>query len=200
MPCSVTLIKKMSYRGNPNEEWSNKYFLTGGVPASDAEWLALVNALKAQERTCYSLNMTIVRAYGYNSDELNADSVYQRDMVAATETVVGTLSSTGGQLTQAESAAWVRWKTSRMSRGKPIYLRKYFHGIYAASSTTDTLSPATVTALQAFGAKMRDGTFLDGRTVRARNQTGETFLGHSISTYLTTRELKRRGKRPPTGS
>lgn len=196
MPTSVTLIKRQQYRGNPLEEWSNKYFLTGGVPASDAEWLALVNALKTQEKTCYGAQVTIIRAYGYDNDALSADSVYQRDMVAASETVAGTMPSTSGTAPQIESAAWVRWKTSRMSRGKAIYLRKYFHGVYAAVSGGDSLSAAAQTNLQAFGAKMRDGTFLDGRTVRARGQTGETFLGHSISLYLTTRELKRRGRRP----
>lgn len=200
MPTSVTLIKRQSYRGDALEEWSNKYYLTGGVPASDADWLALVNALKTQEKTVYGAHVTVVRAYGYSDDALNADSVYQRDMVAATETVVGTLSGTGGIRTQVETAAWVRWKTSRMARGKAIYLRKYFHGVYASSTggAEDTPSAAWVTAATAFGLKMRDGTFLDGRTVRARGQTGETFLGHNVSTWLTTRELKRRGKRPPT--
>lgn len=196
MPTAVTLIKRMSYRGDPNEEWSNKYFLTGGVPASDADWLALVNALKAEERKCFNSLSVIIRAYGYSSDALDADSVYQRDMVAATETVAGTLANTLGVATQAESAVWVRWKTSRMARGKAIYLRKYFHTAYASSTIADQPSAATVTALTAFGAKMRDGTFLDGRTVRARGQTGETFLGHNVSTWMTTRELKRRGRRP----
>lgn len=196
MPTAVTLIKKMTYRGDANEEWSNKYYLTGGVPASDADWLALVNALKTQEKTCYNSLSTVVRAYGYDSDSLTADAVYVRDMVAATETVTGTLSGTSGGQTQAESAAWVRWKTSRRARGKAVYLRKYFHCVYANSSAADQPSAPTITALTAFGAKMRDGTFLDGRTVRARGQTGETFLGHNVSTYMTTRELKRRGRRP----
>lgn len=196
MPVSVTLVKKMTYRGDPNEEWSNKYFLTGGVPASDADWLALVNALKTAEKAVYSSDSTIVRAYGYDSDALNADAVYVRDMVAASETVAGTASGTGGVIPQRESAAWVRWKTSRRARGKAIYLRKYFHCVFASSTATDQPSANAITILTAFGAKMRDGTFLDGRTVRARGQTGETFLGHSCSAYMTTRELKRRGRRP----
>lgn len=196
MGVAVTIIKKFAYRGDSEEEWSNKYFLTGGVPASSTDWLALVNALKAEERKLYSPSTTVIRAYGYADDALNADSVYQRDMIAASETVVGTLAATSGTATQCETAAWVRWKTSRMSRGKAIYLRKYFHSGYAATAAPDTPSTAWSTALLAFGAKMRDGTFLDGRTVRARLQTGETFLGHNASTYLTTRELKRRGRRP----
>lgn len=198
MGVSVILIKKMTYRGDTDEEWSNRYYLTGGVPASSADWLALVDALKAEERKLYGSDITIIRAYGYSDDALNADSVYVRDMVASATTTVGNLSGTGGAALQRESAAWVRWKTSRMARGKAIYLRKYFHGGYANSTSADQPSAAWVTALTGFGAKMRDGTFLDGRTVRARNQTGETFLGHNCSTYLTTRELKRRGRRPPT--
>lgn len=196
MGVSVILIKKQSYRGDANEEWSNRYYLTGAVPSSDADWLALVNALKTEERKVYSSAITVVRAYGYTSDDLNADSVYQRDMVAAGETVAGQNALTSAAATQAESAAWVRWKTSRMSRGKAIYLRKYFHGVGAHLTNSDQVAATTVTLLNAFGAKMRDGTFLDGRTIRARNQTGETFLGHNCSTYLTTRELKRRGRRP----
>lgn len=196
MGVSVILVKKFSYRGDTEEEWSNRYYLTGGVPSSDADWLALVNALKTQEKTCYSSDSTVIRAYGYSSDDLNADSVYVRDMVAASETTPGTMSQTGNSGTQAETAAWVRWKTSRMARGKYIYLRKYFHSVRANTSSPDQPAAIATTNLGAFGLKMRDGTFLDGRTVRARGQTGETFLGHNTSTYLTTRELKRRGRRP----
>ena len=92
---------------------------------------------------------------------------------------------------------WVRWKTSRYnSRGKPIYLRKYFHGARCdGTSGNDVTFSGQLTALNAFGTKLQDASFISARTIRSRHNA-ETLLGHGASAYITTRTLKRRGKRP----
>jgi hypothetical protein len=62
-------------------------------------------------------------------------------------------------------------------------------------TTADTVAAGWITSAQAFGTKMFDGTFLDARTIRSRLHA-ETILNRGVSTYITTRTLKRRGKRP----
>jgi hypothetical protein len=42
---------------------------------------------------------------------------------------------------------------------------------------------------------MKDGTFISGRKIRSQAQD-ETIISHQVSPWITTRTLKRRGKRP----
>lgn len=190
----ITLVKKFTYRGDNTEEFSNTYRLTGSVPADASAWNTLMDALILQEKTCYSNAASVVRAYGYATDVEGDDAVYVRDMSGAP--VAGTLSGSGGQAIAGDQAAWLRWKTSRTNaNGKPIYLRKYFHAGYAASGDPDTILAGWKTNLQAFGTKLFDGSFTDARTIRSIGHA-ETITVRAASSYLTTRTLKRRGKRP----
>jgi hypothetical protein len=198
--CSVTLIKQMTYRGDPTEEWSNKYYLTGTIPADSTAWKALADALIAQEKLLYLATCKVIRAYGHDSDDPNASAVWSYDYLVAGTSVPGTMTTGTGTYPAGDQAAWVRWKTSRLTNpgGKAIYLRKYFHGVPTTESSAgnpDGIASTWPTVAQAFGSKMRDGTFLDARTLRSRTHN-ETLIGHNVSTYITVRTLKRRGKRP----
>lgn len=199
MACSLTLIKKFTYRGNPTEEYSNRYYLSGADPSTSADWLALFNALATAEKPLYASNVVIVRGYGYDSDDSKANNVWSRDLTAVGNTTIpGTTNFSAATTLPGDSALWIRWKTNRISSpgGKPIYLRKYYHPAYCTANTPDVVNAGWVTEAQALGAKLRDGSFIDGRTLRAPGRSSETFLGHSVSQYTTVRTLKRRGKRP----
>lgn len=195
----ITLIKKLAYRGDASEEVSNQYWFTGAVPASDAAWKALTDALIVEERKVYVSDVAVIRAYGYNDDAETAVAVWSWDYEAAAATVSGQLTITGGQVCPGDSAMWVRWKTSKLNtKGRNVYLRKYFHPAVNAGASTagrDQVLPAAKTALAAFGTKLSDGSFLDARTIRGRTFT-PTILSVTASPYVTTRTLKRRGKRP----
>jgi hypothetical protein len=193
----LTVIKKFTYNGQP-ELWSNEYAFDGAVPANATEWRALFDALVAQEKTVYPSYVTVVGGYGHDSDADNAAAVWSVDLTASPNTpVAGTLSTSGSTAAPGDCAVWVRWRTSRYnSRGKPVYLRKYFHGARCEGTSGNDITAATqVTALNNLGGKLRDGTFLDSRRIRSRHHT-ETLVGASSSAYITTRTLKRRGKRP----
>lgn len=195
----LTLIKQFTYRGDAAEEFSNTYHLTGSIPADDTAWKALADALITQEVKCYPAVVAVVRAYGYDSDADDATAVWVHDYLAAAASVPGTLSPGSGQYTAGDVAVWVRWKTSRLnSKGKAIYLRKYFHSPIVAGGSgggSDSVLTAQKTLLAAFGTKLRDGTFLDGRTITARGHT-DVITASGNSAWVTTRTLKRRGKRP----
>ena len=201
--CGVNLIKRFPYRGDANEEFSNFYWLTGSIPSDATAWKALADALIAQEKTVYPAAVSVIRAYGYNDtegrrgidDEDTAPAVWSYDYLLASSSVAGTY---GGAFVTVpgDVAYFAKWKTSRLnSKGKPVYLRKYFHGGGASSGNQDLVAPTLVTAVTALTTKLRDGSFLDGRLVRSANNA-ETFITSGCGPYLTTRTLKRRGKRP----
>lgn len=201
MAIQVVTIKRMAYRAEAAEEWSNRYALSGTAPTTSADWRTLFDALVAAEKTCYSSACEVVRGLAYDSDADDALSVWSVDLTVSPNTVVpGTLTVTSARRLPGDVAVWVRWKTSRRVNGKPVYLRKYFHDVWTASTgaanTADTPLAAQTTALAAFGNTMRT-TGIDGGKV-IRDQGGGTIEGHGVSAYTTTRTLKRRPKRVPT--
>lgn len=192
-----TLIHAMTYRG-AYEEWATSYTLTGPPPTSAAGWDTLLDAIVAQEKTCYPAAVSIVRAYCYDTDDVHAPNVYAR---VFTTPVAGTLAIGTGLLMAGNDAVWVRWGIARRnSRGKKIYLRKYLHGAMAASGAQgtplDTVYSAQRTALLAFGAKLRDGTFAEARTVTASGHV-DTVVDHNASTWIGERQLRKGTRRPP---
>jgi hypothetical protein len=188
----------MTYRGDTTEEWSNRYFLTGADPASSAEWQTLCEALAAEEKKLYDSTHKISRFYGYTDDAPSAAAVYTRDLVPGSLQINGTFALSGGYL-PGDAAAVVRWKTSRLSvKGKPIYLRKYYHGVMSVSGQGDSVLASQVTAYNAFATLIGTGAGVGGRNLRGPGETSETFLGSSVSPWVTTRTLKRRGRRPTT--
>lgn len=195
---SLTIVKSFTYRGAP-EEWSNTFFMTGDVPADSASWKTLADAVIAEEKLCYTSKTEVVRAIGHDAGESVA--VWDYDYAAHSATVAGTLTPAAGWEQQGgDAAAWIRWATDlRTSRGKPIYLRSYFHDIYAhvVGDDSDTLDANQSAALLEYGQDWVEG-FTDGDSVvhTRAGPHGVVGLTPTVSTYITTRTLERRGKRP----
>jgi hypothetical protein len=125
--------------------------------------------------------------------------VWSVDLTVSPNTpVAGTLSIGTGQQAPGDAAVWVRWKTTRLnSEGKAIYLRKYYHPAFFQPATVDLVMAAWTTAATAFGTKLRDDSLLGSRHLVAAGHSGDPAPTSSgSSTYVTTRTLKRRGKRP----
>lgn len=199
---SLTLVKQFSYRGAP-EEWSNTYFFTGALPASPSSWKTLADAVILEEKATFTSSTEVVRAIGHQAGQSVA--VWSFDYLGASAAVPGTYVPTNvTQKTPGDSAAWVRWSTDQLtSKGKPIYLRSYYHDIYSAAEGSgltfdhDLLETAQGTALQEYGADWIAG-FADGDAVNHTRcgPKGAVGLVALASTYITTRTLERRGKRP----
>lgn len=192
----VTIVHAFDYRGNPNEEFSNTYHFTGSHPSDDAGWTSLIDALVDLEYLCLRDNVSYVRAYGYDDTDNDATFVYD-DLGGTGPHATGALTSSSIQFAPGDCAAWCRWKTSRLnSKGKPIYLRKYFHsiGVNGGTDGYDQVETGQKSAMKTFAdavqASSGDWPGLAGP------QVDEDFLSDAVSTYVTTRTLKRRGKRP----
>lgn len=199
----LTLVKRFPYRGDASEEFSNQYWLTGAVPADHAAWLALADAMGALEQPIFTSDVEVLRAYGYDDNAENAHSVWSWDFSLGAGTPNGTLVTTADTVCPGDAAVWVRWATDRLnSDGKRIFLRKYYHPAVSEGTGVaerDLVSANQRSALQALGDKLSDGTFIDGRTIRSAGNA-ETGLVPATSPYVTTRTLKRRGKRNPSSA
>jgi len=205
--CGLTLVKRLPYRGDSNEEYSNTYWFDGSTPADPAAWKALADAVFASEKTLLLSSSTLVKAYGYDSpnDSNGETAAWQYDYLGEGETVPGTFSLGTGTPAPGDSAAWVRWRTNRRTSpgGKIIYLRKYWHpAILIGVSGGDTLNALWRTAALAHGTKMIDGTLPATRQICGMHNSEDgndlTTAGIAVAAYATTRTLKRRGKRNPT--
>lgn len=194
-----TIVKQFTYRGDPTEEWSGTYHFTAPPPSTDTNWKIVADRLIANEVTCYPPSSKVVRVYGYNNDDPKATSVWSYDYEAAGETVAGTLLVPANSYHVAgDQAAVMFCKTDRRNtRGKNIYLRKYFHDGYADLTTHDTLSANYKAALENWATALVTGAVPELGRWRARAADAGS-LAEGADPYITTRTLHRRGKRPPT--
>lgn len=201
MAVGFVIIKRGWRHGVQGEEWSNKYHLSGPDPANPTAWRALFDALVTAEKECYSSMTSVVRGYGYVSDADDATAAYSIDLTVSPNTPVpGVMAAAGGASMPSDAAVWVRWKLDRQnSNGKSIFLRKYFHDAYQVSGGTgaavDAVLPAQKTALNSFASLLFTGAGIDGGR-HIRDKGGGNVIAAGISNFITTRTLKRRGKRP----
>src|SRR4051812_20583291 len=94
--CGVTVVKRFTYRGDANEEYSNTYWFTQAPPSDATAWRALFDALVLQEKTLYPSSVNVVRGYGYNDDTGHksgdegdvAPAVFTVDLTVAPNTIV----------------------------------------------------------------------------------------------------------------
>lgn len=191
----VTMIMQFLYRGNP-EEWSQQYHFVGDPPSSPSAWATLIAALGSAVKIALNDRTTIIRGYGY--EDTDDDSVYTWEAADHGGAVEGLVDTSTAVVAPGDAAAWVRWKTSRTNtHGKPIYLRKYFHGCVLSGSVDDAqddLSTAYRSALQDFADTVQDA--FTGWPGLSGPDADEVFLTNGTSSFVTTRTLHRRGARP----
>jgi hypothetical protein len=191
---SIVLVQKFTYRDAP-EEWSNRYHFTGTAPVDDTGWHDLAVALFTLVKPCLPASNSLVRAYGYLSD--TTDSVATIDFTVAPLSPIAGTATVSGNVAPGDAAMTCRWLTpDRTSKGKPIYLRKYFHGVLLNTADTDQVAGAQHTALQAFAA----AAIVDWGSTSSQlcDKNGNVPTNPSASIWATTRTLKRRGRRPPS--
>lgn len=189
----ITLIWSFTYRDQP-EEWGNTFHFTTPF-ADEAEFKNVVSDLCNMMSLVLTASSSSVRAYGY--DDTDEAHKYVWDMtVSPGDSVPGAFPSAGTAAAAGDQAATVRWDTGRKSsRGKSIYLRKYIHGPALEPTDPDELKSTYLTALQAFGDSLLSPT-LTGAVMAGPD--GQAPTGACLaSKWVTTRTLKRRGKRPP---
>lgn len=192
----LVVIHEFNYRDNP-EQWSTKYWFTGQPPTTPSDWLSLATTFAASEQHCYSPGTKIVGYVGYNDDTPGAHAAWSESLTDTGTEIPGTLVDPAGVLFAGDQAGLLWGLTSRKnSRGKWVYLRKYMHDGFLNANDTDRVSVPTRTAYDTFLTKLRDGTWGGGGHVWRSQKQSENFQNALASVFVTTRTLKRRGKRP----
>jgi hypothetical protein len=189
----IVVIKSFTYRGSP-EEWSNKYHFQGDAPSDPAGWRDLADAFIDQEKDILTDVVTIERVLCYA--DTDDPAVYSYDLAAFGGVVPGTYvtGSSADLLEPGDVAGLIRWNTGRVStKGKPVYLFKYYHGVMHDSGHPDAIRASLKTAYATFANAIRTAT---GDWPGLADKTGTEPVGYLAESYLTTRTLKRRGRRP----
>jgi hypothetical protein len=186
----------MTYRGDTTEEWSNKYWLTGTPPNTSADWRTLFDAMVNLEHTCYTARSVVVSGIAYDDNSDGAHAVWTVDLAALGQTVPGALTEAAGHDFAGDQVGVVEWRTNRKnSRGKWIYLRKYFHSGIEDFTDPDLIAGTTKGNYTAFASHLFLGDTTMARKIRSQKQD-EDLASHQVSDFTTTRTLKRRGRRP----
>lgn len=117
--CSIT--KRVSFRG-ANQEFTNVYHYDFSNIIGAADGNDLINDLKGVETSLHSTDVTFVLGRVWSAGQ----SPGQNQMLTEV-----TLSGTGNQSTNIsmsrEMAFLVQWPAGINIRGRPVYLRKWYH-------------------------------------------------------------------------
>jgi hypothetical protein len=139
---AVSITKSVSFRG-VQQEFSNVYHYSGTTPTvAQADLLAA--AIKAIEVPFHSTDVTFVRYKVWTA----GGSAGANNMISQ-----GTLSGTGNQTTvgglDRERAVLVRFTLGFDSRGRPKYLRKWYHscGNFAGAAVASSGTMQNTTAI-----------------------------------------------------
>jgi hypothetical protein len=189
----IVAVMTMTYRDAP-EEWSQKYHFQGDAPSDPAGWRSLCDDFVALLAPALASRVTILRFQCY--EDTDDTSVYTYNLAAFAGTVAGTYTLVADcqGYAQGDDAALVRWNTGRVSsRGKPVYLFKYFHSPAQSSGDVDKPSDSYKARLATFAAAVEA---VSGDWPGIADKTGTAPVGQLAESYLTTRTLKRRGRRP----
>ena len=190
----VVLYKTFTWRGEV-EEWGNTYHFVGDPPSDAAGWRALVDALITLEKVVLDESVTIDRAICYeNTDD---SSVYSYDLSAFGGVVPGTYDTVAnGAIRQEGGTSYMaRWDTGRRStKGKAIYLRKYWHPALTADGAQDALITSMHTKVATFANSVLSSS---GAWPGLAGPDGVAPVGHLALTYVNYRDL-RKGRRRPT--
>jgi hypothetical protein len=193
MAGSIVSVKTFTYRDSP-EEWSNKYHFQGDPPSDPAGWRALCDDFAALEAATLTTQVHIIRFLCYEND--SDPTVYSYDLSAFGGTVAGTWAIGAGSqgYTQGDDAYLIRWNTGRLSsKGKPVYLFKYYHGGAQSDTDRDKVPTGLLAVMATFANTVRSSS---GDWPGLADKNGDEPVGYLAETYLTTRTLKRRGRRP----
>lgn len=190
------LTKQGSWRGVP-EQWSNGYCFSGTEPADRAAAIEFFNAVFALEGN-FHRGQQLVKGYYY--PDTNDGTVvkwgndYLTDGSAAQVSPGGLLNSGPTNKLSLEQAALMRARCGETSKGKPRYVMKYFHGVFAKQTNPDLLDTLNVSVVTPELEKWTNGTLPGG--AKLCRPDGLVCATPQLRPFITTRTLKRRGKRP----
>ncbi len=187
---SVRIVKEFTFLGAVRQ-FSNRYHIGTSVPADNAHWLTLFDAITAAEKLIYKSFATggarIVEAVGYSPGS-------EVPVAVKTYSLDGTGAPSGFLPTPGDTAALVRYSTpDRSTKNHPVYCYNYYHTIGADGTLPggDVVNAAQKVLVQTYANAWITG-FSDGTTTFHRSRpTGDLVTAAIVKPYLTHRDLPR---------
>jgi hypothetical protein len=120
MRIGISIVKSVLFRG-VQQEFSNVYYfnLAGAVTGP---WDSLINEVKSNETPLHSADVTFKRGSVWS-----AGGTKEQNQMLFQKPLTGTGSTSANLSMDRERALLFRWPAGLDSRGKPVYLRKWFH-------------------------------------------------------------------------
>lgn len=164
----ISITKEFAFRDN-TQEFSNVYYYTngaGGEP-SEAQALALIDALTAQEKTWHAANVTFTFGRCWSA----GGSPSANNMIAQ-KTLSGNGSLSQISTMDRERAFLFRWKAGTDSRGHQVFLRKWYHSCGPIPGTNSTNVTNVLGNTTGFATADRDAMALTISTVGTQSAGG----------------------------
>ncbi len=110
-----------------------------------------------------------------------------------TLSLAGSRSDTGTTAYASDTAALLRYTTAaRTSKGHPIYLFNYFHGVHNSNGgTEDEMVTGQRTNIAAFGTHFVSGMTVDSVTYKRAGPNGATATDSECEQYVTHRDFRK---------
>lgn len=177
--------------------WSMKWHFAGGTPADATAWSTLALAVWDELKPGLADDVFWLAAVGYDQDEVKPIVAAWSEVRDGTEH--GTYSpAIADNRAPSFCAGLLRWTTDqRNSRGGPIGLRNFVHGVFTEGTTVpDVLAGGQQEALDAFAAQWdaSGSGFSDGTNAYHRaGPNGAVGQVGTCSPDIARRVLARRG-------
>lgn len=165
MIIGISLTKSVPFRG-ADQEFSNVYHYLLDT-AVTAPWQSIVDELVAFEKSIHSQDVTFVRAQGWKAGGTPADNTMEHQEEL---TGTGTASAMPAAMDR-ERAFLFRWPAGADVRGKPVYLRKWYHTCGTFGGIGYTPSDAVLQNVAEIPSVIRDSL---ADVVSAVNEVGGT--------------------------
>jgi hypothetical protein len=200
----ITLVKASPYKTEPAELWANSYYLSGTEPSDATEWVALAEAIWGIEGSFIQVEDVrtyLTHGYGYapGSDIASWSGDFTSGGSSSGIAPTGTgFTNTHGIPTPIDNCALIRMECGISSHtGKPRYVMKYLHDVFCDSTNLNGSLPLSSEGTANL-ALLISGALPGSAQVCAPD--GTLCTNATMRPYLTTHQLKRRGKRPRRGA
>lgn len=183
---SVQIVKQFSYRGDPLQQFSNRYYFNGGAPADQTAWYALIDALVLLEKSCFNGGVTCIAGHGYAPGS---------EVAIATKamSVGGTLGGTGTPV-PGDCAVVVKMATTKMSvKNHRVYVFSYYHHALrsAGDNGGDQLDATQKTAIEGYANDWLNGISVGGRVYKRTTPDGALVTGRTVDPFIGHRDFLR---------
>jgi hypothetical protein len=173
------------------KDWSVKFSLSGAVTMNDAdaEATAIDLAQPIKQLTLASTSLIGFDYYPAGSHVATSFKAYTPGVHPGDGSAY---SQSNTQLQQLEVCAVARCPVGKNNKGKPVFLRKFIHGVVSSAGDANALNPRTSDAATLTPWNQGSG---PNRLVPVRPMTGAQGSGWVMESHLYTHQMRRGAKR-----